>query len=127
MNTNIQRGFPICISEPLKTMKNVFYFIFISFPRYLNFCLDFLVMQETPFNQKDEMNFKIYDVTTIYDVPKLCGTFTLPQNFHTMKLGQITVFFVVYVMNILESFQKDIHRSKVKSKMCIFPGTSEKF
>ena len=34
-----------------------------SFARYLNFCLDFLVMQKKWLDWKDEVNFKIYDVT----------------------------------------------------------------
>ena len=28
--------------------------------------------------------------------PKLCGNCAFPQNFHTRKLGEITVFFTVY-------------------------------
>ena len=28
--------------------------------------------------------------------PKLCGNCAFPQNFHTRKLGEITVFFSVY-------------------------------
>ena len=27
--------------------------------------------------------------------PKLCGNCAFPQNFHTMKLGEITVFYAV--------------------------------
>ena len=34
-----------------------------SFSRYLNFCVDFLAMQKKRFDQKDKVNFKIYDVT----------------------------------------------------------------
>ena len=30
-----------------------------------------------------------------YTRPKLCGNCTFPQNFHTMKLGEITVFYAV--------------------------------
>ena len=45
-------------------MKNAFYFIlkalFVS--RYLNFCLEFLVMQ-IKIDLKYKVNFKIYDVT----------------------------------------------------------------
>ena len=33
------------------------------FSRYLNFCLDFLVKQKKQLDQKDEVNFKMYDVT----------------------------------------------------------------
>ena len=31
----------------------------------------------------------------IANCPKLCGNFALPQNFHTRKLGEITVFYVI--------------------------------
>ena len=34
-----------------------------SFARYLNFCLHFLVMQNKWLDQKEKVNFKIYDVT----------------------------------------------------------------
>ena len=34
--------------------------------------------------------------------PKLCGNCTFPQNFHTKKLGEITVFFAVnYTVNAM--------------------------
>ena len=44
--------------------KNAFYFILkvFSFSRYLNFCLDFLGMQKKQLDQKDKVNFEIYDV-----------------------------------------------------------------
>ena len=35
-----------------------------SFSKYLNFCLDFLVMQEERLNKRAKVNFKIYDVKT---------------------------------------------------------------
>ena len=46
-------------------MKNAFYFILklFSFSRYLNFCLDFLGMQKKRLDQKDKVDFEIYDVT----------------------------------------------------------------
>ena len=34
-----------------------------SFSRYLNFCLDFLVMQKKRLDQKDNYNFEIHNVT----------------------------------------------------------------
>ena len=45
--------------RPLKMMKNAFYLLLKNFlfSRYLNFCLDFLLMQENGF-------IKIYGVTT---------------------------------------------------------------
>ena len=38
--------------------------------------------------------------------PKLCGNCSFPQNFHTRKLGEITVFFVVYNVNQCQLEQK---------------------
>ena len=35
-----------------------------SFSRYLNFCIDFLVMKKKRLDSKYKVNFKIYDVTT---------------------------------------------------------------
>ena len=29
--------------------------------------------------------------------PELCGPFVFPQNLHTTKLGEITVFYVVFI------------------------------
>ena len=29
--------------------------------------------------------------------PSLCGNCAFPQNFHTIKLGKITVFYAVYI------------------------------
>ena len=34
--------------------------------------------------------------------PKLCGNYAFPQNFHTQKLGQITVFYAVLDLNKLK-------------------------
>ena len=50
----------------LKMMKNAFYFILkpFSWSRYLNFYLDFLVMQKKRFYHKCKVDFKLYDVTT---------------------------------------------------------------
>ena len=36
-----------------------------SFSRYLDFCLDFLVIQKKRFHQKDKINFKIQDVANL--------------------------------------------------------------
>ena len=46
-------------------MKNAFYFILkvLFVLRYLNFCLDFLGMEKKRLDEKDTVNFKIYDVT----------------------------------------------------------------
>ena len=54
--------------NPLKIMKNAFYFTFrlfqlFSFPRYLNFCSDFFVHVERRFDKKAKVNLKLYDVT----------------------------------------------------------------
>ena len=39
-------------------MKKLF-----SFSRYLNFCLTFLGMQKKRLDEKDKLNFKIFDAT----------------------------------------------------------------
>ena len=46
-------------------MKNAFYLPheLSSFSRYLDFCLGFLVTFEKQPDEKDQVNFKIYDVT----------------------------------------------------------------
>ena len=52
----------ICFIEShLKLLENTFYFILklFSFSRYLNFCNDFLVMQEKRLDLKDRVNCKI--------------------------------------------------------------------
>ena len=49
--------------SPLKMMKNAFYFTSKPFfPRYLNFCLDVLVMQQNGLIRKIRL-IKFYDVT----------------------------------------------------------------
>ena len=35
-----------------------------SFSRYLNVCLDFLILYKKRFDYKNKVNFKTYDVTT---------------------------------------------------------------
>ena len=35
--------------------------------------------------------------------PKLCGNCVFPQNFHTMKLGEITVFYAVKDVYVSDS------------------------
>ena len=56
----------ICFNDnPSKMMKNAFNFILkyiFPFSRYLNFCLDFLVMQKKQLDQKHKVNVEIYDV-----------------------------------------------------------------
>ena len=47
-----------------------------SFSRYLNFCLDFLVMQKNRLDEKDNYNFEIHNVTawltiTIHILPNI--------------------------------------------------------
>ena len=58
----------ICFNDsPSKMMKNASYFILkalSSISRFLTFCLYFLGMQKKRLDQKDKVNFKIYDVTT---------------------------------------------------------------
>ena len=46
-------------------MKNAFYVILKALValKILNICLDFLVMQKKPLDQKDKIHFEIYDVT----------------------------------------------------------------
>ena len=34
-------------------------------------------------------------------LPKLCGKCSFPKNFHTRKLGEITVFFVVHIQTTI--------------------------
>ena len=76
----------ICVTEsPLKLTKNAFYFIFkalFSLSRFLNFCLDFLVLQKKQLDQKDENNFKFHDFRT------WLKTITIQGN-QTMKIGQL--------------------------------------
>ena len=55
----------ICFNDnPSKMMKNVFYFILkaLFILKILNFCLDILGMQKKRLDQKDKVNFEIYDV-----------------------------------------------------------------
>ena len=42
--------------------------------------------------------------------PKLCGNCAFPQNFHTRKLGEITVFFAVLPSSIIQ-WRKDLNCS----------------
>ena len=54
--------------SPLKMMNNAFYFIFKAFfvlKIYLSFCHDFLVMLKKRLDWRDQVNFKIHDVTTL--------------------------------------------------------------
>ena len=48
-------------------MKNAFYFIVKTFfvLRYLNFCLDFLVLYKKTLDQKYKVNFEIYVATRL--------------------------------------------------------------
>ena len=62
-----------------------------SLSSYLSFCLDFLVMQENGFIKKDQVDFKIYDVTTW--LRNTCSTYILTfistsKGNQVMKLGQ---------------------------------------
>ena len=36
--------------------------------------------------------------------PKLCGNYVFPENFHTKKLGELTVFYAVTVNLIMSSW-----------------------
>ena len=36
--------------------------------------------------------------------PKLCGNCAFPQNFHTRKLGEITVFYAVFITKAAQLF-----------------------
>ena len=51
----------------LKMMKNAFYLFqkLLSISRQLYFCFDFLVMQKKRLDQKEKIDFKIYDVKTL--------------------------------------------------------------
>ena len=56
----------VCFNEnPLKTMKNAFYFILktLFFLRYLNFCPDFCGHVKKRFHKKAKVNSKYYDFT----------------------------------------------------------------
>ena len=46
-------------------MKNAFYFILkaLFVLNIFGFCLDLLIMQKKGLDEKDKVNFKIYDVT----------------------------------------------------------------
>ena len=47
-------------------MKNAFYFILKSYfvlKTFIDSCLNFLDMQKRRFDEKDKVNFEIYDVT----------------------------------------------------------------
>ena len=61
-----KKKFITCFNDsPSKMMKNAFYFILKAFCSLdnLSFCLDFLGMQKKRLDQKDKINFEIYDVT----------------------------------------------------------------
>ena len=61
------------------------------FSRYLSSLLDFLVMQEKRLDQKDKVNFKMYDVTTW--LRNNCNThiphISLSKGNKAMKFGQL--------------------------------------
>ena len=58
----------LLLFKPFKKDEKFFLFyvkrVFLPVSRYLNFCLDFLVIQKKRLDQKDKVNFKFYDVTT---------------------------------------------------------------
>ena len=39
--------------------------------------------------------YENYEIRFVTFILKLCGNCAFPQNFHTMKLGEITVFYAV--------------------------------
>ena len=82
-----KKNFFICFSEsPLKMMKMLF-----SFSRYLNFSLDFLFMQKKQLDQKDKVNFKIYDVTTWFHIitKHILPNISRSKSNQIMKIDQV--------------------------------------
>ena len=71
--------------SPLKMMKNAFYFTLkaLSLSRYLNVCLDFLVMQKTDENEMKFAQLIQYDIRNIFleKSYKKCGGKTIPRPF----------------------------------------------
>ena len=43
-------------------------------------------------------------MVTLANCPKLCRNCAFPQNFHTRKLGEITVFFTVFLIVFVNQF-----------------------
>ena len=79
--------------SPLKKMKNAFYFTLklFSFSRYLNFCVEFLVMQEKRRDYKDKVNLK--SMTSQYCYHAIAITILLyisqSKGNQIMKFGQL--------------------------------------
>ena len=79
--------------SPIKMLKNAFYFTFkvISFSRYLNFCLDFLVMYKNGLIRKIRLISKFMtsqprkETTAIHILPYISGS----KDNQTMKFGQL--------------------------------------
>ena len=64
---------------------------FFLFSRYLNFCLDFLVMKKKRLDWKDKINFKTYDVTTwsTNNYNTQSTNISRSKGNQTMKFGQV--------------------------------------
>ena len=66
-DSRLPKNCVICfVGSPLKMMKNAFYFILqaLFVLKTFKFRHDFSVMQEKRLDQKDKVNYKIYDVIT---------------------------------------------------------------
>ena len=76
---------PLICSTDLKWRSVISYEVF-HFHSMLRYCL------------------QAFQHTSGRKIPKLCGNCAFPQIFHTMKLGEISVFFAVLVFDSLNLF-----------------------
>ena len=77
----------------------------ILFSRYLNICLDFLVMQKKQFDWKDKVNFKIYDITK-----QLANNYSKHIVQYLMKQRQAMKFRPLIEYNKRNNFFQKVYR-----------------
>ena len=104
-------------------------FIF-SFSRYSNFCLDILVIQNKRRDQKDEVNFKFFDLTTwltitIHILPNISRS----KGNQTLKFGQVIeyitreiFFFKNYTENVAGRLVLDLFLFFKKALYAVKPN-----
>ena len=74
-----------------------------------NFCYLSLFTFTTSKNTVISPNFLVW---------KLCGSCAFPQNFHTRKLGEITVFFVVYFPRVSKKWPNVLRLRRGLKSFC---------